>query len=113
MSSALPRGDSRPMIVFALNRRRSQFGIDPVRYAHFAQATPTLLWTMAGTYQVQLLRTYDLQSNALIEPDRGRFSNSGRIVAYPDRTAFFGDYFQIGYTPITRLLRNSSTGQRS
>jgi hypothetical protein len=24
-----------------------------------------------------------LQGNALIEPDRGRFSNSGRIVAYP------------------------------
>jgi hypothetical protein len=24
-----------------------------------------------------------------------RFSNSGRIVAYPDRTAFFGDYFRV------------------
>jgi hypothetical protein len=36
------------------------------------------------------------QGNALIEPDRGRFSNSGRIVAYPDRTAFFADYFRIG-----------------
>jgi hypothetical protein len=39
------------------------------------------------------------QGNALIEPDRGRFSNSGRIVAYPDRTAFFGDYFRIGGDP--------------
>ncbi len=35
----------------------------------------------------------------LIEPDRGRFSNSGRIVADPDRTAFFGDYFRIAGDP--------------
>jgi hypothetical protein len=35
----------------------------------------------------------------LIELDRGRFSNSGRIVADPDRTAFFGDYFRIGGEP--------------
>jgi hypothetical protein len=43
-----------------------------------------------------------LDRQTLIEPDRGRFSNSGRIVAYPDRTALFGDYFRMaGDTPET------------
>jgi hypothetical protein len=30
------------------------------------------------------------QANALIEPDRGRFSNSGQIVANPDITRILG-----------------------
>ncbi len=34
-------------------------GIDPIRYAYFVRSTPTLLWTMAGTYQAQLWGTYD------------------------------------------------------
>src|ERR1700722_6056666 len=42
------------------------------------------------------LLTWGRQTDALIEPDRGRPSNSGRIVAYPDRTVFCGDYFRIG-----------------
>jgi hypothetical protein len=37
--------------------------------------------------------------NAITEPDRGRFSNSGRFVAHPDRAAFFEDYFRIGGNP--------------
>ena len=34
-------------------------GIDPIRYAHFMRSTPTLLWSMAGTYQAQLWEAYD------------------------------------------------------
>lgn len=34
---------------------------------------------------IELTRT----ANALIEPNRGRFSNFRRIVAHPDRTFFF------------------------
>jgi hypothetical protein len=34
-------------------------GIDPIRYAHFMRSTPTLLWSMAGTFQAQLWGAYD------------------------------------------------------
>jgi hypothetical protein len=44
-----------------------------------------------------------IQANALIEPDRGRFSNSGRFVAYPDGTAFFW-----GLLPDRRLFSNNA-----
>jgi hypothetical protein len=37
-------------------------GIDPVRYAHFVRSTPTLQWSMAGTYQALLWGPYDQMS---------------------------------------------------
>ncbi len=49
----------------------------------------------------------------LIEPDRGRFSNSGRIVADPDRTAFFGDYFRIAGHPTTNASDQSEFREES
>jgi hypothetical protein len=39
---------------------------------------------------LDVILDWRLQANALIEPDRARFSHSGRIVAYSDRTALLG-----------------------
>jgi hypothetical protein len=51
---------------------------------------------------LDVILDWRLQANALIEPDRARFSHSGRIVAYSDRTALLGRYFRIaGNTPGT------------
>jgi hypothetical protein len=47
----------------------------------FFIAFPTLF-----TNSVKLDLNCRQQANALIEPDRGRFSNSGRIVANPEIT---------------------------
>ena len=33
-------------------------GIDPIRYAKFVGSTPSLVWTLAGTYQAQIWRSY-------------------------------------------------------
>jgi hypothetical protein len=39
-------------------------GIDPVRHAAFMRSTPNVTWSMAGTYTVVMMWSYDNVSDA-------------------------------------------------
>jgi len=43
----------------AIRTNANLLGIDPFRYTRFMRMTPSLQWSMAGTYQAQLRGTYD------------------------------------------------------
>ncbi len=49
-----------------------------------------------GLSSAPMMSAGDIRPNRASKSESNRFCGSGRIVAYQDRTAFFGDYFRIG-----------------